>query len=210
MKLLIFDVDGVLEKEERLILARQKCKNKYIAEKFGLSEEEARVKHESVRVSLPEDKKHTSIYVFNALGFSRAEYFRVIDEVDPEGLVEPHENCEKMLKELKSGNRIVAYSNSPKKATTRSLEVMGIIGYIDTIYSVEEFEESKPSTRNIEIIMQKEGFKPENTVVIGNSHEKDILPAEKVGIRTILFDTTGKYEGKERITDLMEVVELVS
>ena len=213
MKLIIFDVDGVLEKEDKIIAARFEAQAKAISKKLNISVEEAKEKHRQRRKELPSDRKHTSAYVFMNFGYTRNEYFEIINSVDPQGLIEPYENCKQMLEELEDKNILIAYSNTPAKASQRTLAVLGISKYLRKVYSVEDFEESKPSTKNLEIILKEQGFKPKDTVFVGNSIEKDVMPAEKIGIKAVLFDPHDKFVSEKGkyliIKDLMEVRELV-
>ena len=213
-KLLIFDVDGVLEKEELIIKARHDALIKAIADKFKISLEEAQKKYEAAKNELPPDKKETSAYVFMKCGFSRKDYFSVLDSVEPEGIIEPHENCEELLKKLHNKNKIISYSNSPKKASVKTLKVLKIDHYINKIYSSEDFEESKPSLNNLRKMMEEMGFQSKDTILIGNSVKKDIVPAHELGIKTILFDPYNKHQDKPKeadfvIMDLIEIVDIV-
>ena len=56
-------------------------------------------------------------------------------------------------------------------------------------------------------------FEADNTIMVGNSYEKDILPASKMGIKTILYDPKRKYKKNPGadfiIIDLIEIVENV-
>ena len=212
MKLLIFDVDGVLGQEELIDKARKENQYKYIAEKFNISPKEAKDRYEESRASLLAEICETSVQVFTNLGFSRDEYFRIVDKVSPEGLIAPHKNCENTIKELSKDYTIVAYSNTPKKATIKTLKILKIDKYFDKVFSAEEFEESKPSINNLEYIMENMNSKAEDSVMIGNSLKKDILPAQELGIQTILFDPYGRYslpEVDHVIKDLNEIISLV-
>jgi len=213
-KLLIFDVDGVLEKEELIIKARHDALIKAIADKFKISLEEAQKKYEAAKNELPLGKKETSAYIFMKCGFSRKDYFNVLDSVEPEGIIEPHENCEELLKKIHNKNKIISYSNSPKKASIKTLKVLKIDLYIDKIYSSEDFKESKPSLNNLRKMMEETGFQPKNTILIGNSVKKDIMPAHELGIKTILFDPYNKHQDKPKeadfvIRNLIEIADIV-
>ena len=213
-KLLIFDVDGVLEKEELIENVRKKRLIKAIAERKKVSLNYAKELFEKAKQNLPENKKNTTMYQMNYLGFSRKETFKLLDEIDPTGIISPHENCLKMLNELKKKKIVmVTYSNSPKKAVTKTLRELEIKKYFKKYFSSEEFNESKPSERNLKRILKTMNFEADNTIMVGNSYEKDILPASKMGIKTILYDPKRKYKKNPGadfiIIDLIEIVENV-
>lgn len=212
MRLLIFDVDGVLEKDELIDKARKDEQFRQIAKRFNLSIEDAKKKYLEAKESLPHTTKQSSVYIFGALGFTREEFFKMVDDVDPTEIIEPHANCIEMLTELKKKNKIVTLSNTPRKASMKTLEVLKITQYIDRVYSSEDFTESKPSLNILKQIMHEMGFEAKNTMVVGDSLEKDIMPAHQLGITTVLFDPRGKYENTDEadhvVRDLMEITKL--
>ncbi|MBD3249077.1 HAD hydrolase-like protein [Candidatus Woesearchaeota archaeon] len=213
MKLIIFDVDGVLEKEEEIMKRRKEALAQAIADKLEVSFKEGFKKFQDAKKNLPKEKKTTSAYLFMEFGFTRKKYFEVLDGVDPEGIIDRHDNCLEMLKELKKrGYTVITYTNSSKKSSVKTLKVLGIHKYIDRVYSTEEFTESKPSTKNILKMVKDMGFDKKNTVMVGNSLEKDITPPYELGIKAILFDSYKKYKSIKEgtvIHDLIEVLDLV-
>ena len=212
MKLIIFDIDGVLNKQELLVKTRKEAQLKAVADKLNINMDEADKKYEEAKEKLSPDKRHTSVNIITNLGFTREEYFKIIDSVDPTGLIKITDNCKEMLEEIKN-NVIIAYSNTPRTALVKTLKVLGIDKYFKKVYSVEDFDESKPSVNNLKKILKKEDFKAKDAVFIGNSLEKDIIPPHKLGIKTILFDSIGRYKNAKEadfiIKDLIEIVDIV-
>jgi len=212
-KLLIFDVDGVLEKEELIMKARHDNLIKHVADRLNITIKYAEQKYNEAKESLSSDKKHTSAYIMIKLGFSRKDYFKILDEVNPKGLITTHENCGKMLKILNQDHTLVTLSNSSKKSSIKTLEILKIKRFINRIYSSEDFNESKPSKNILRKIIKDRNFNSKDTFFIGNSIEKDIIPAHKLGITTILFDPYVKHPNPKEanfiIKDLIEIVEIV-
>ncbi|MBU0665988.1 MAG: HAD family hydrolase [Nanoarchaeota archaeon] len=209
MKLIIFDVDGTLEREEEINKVRFKAQIKKISVKYGWSEEEAKKQYFNMKEKLGK-KAVSSVNVATAFGFSRQEYFDTIDFVDPKNLVAAHDNCELVLKELKKKHKLVAYSNTPEKSTNAALKFMKILNYFDKVYTVDMFEESKPSTENLIRILNDYKVKPKDAIMIGNSYEKDILPPKTIGMNAILFDPEKTHKKKSSeykvISNLIELV----
>jgi FMN phosphatase YigB (HAD superfamily) len=63
-------------------------------------------------------------------------------------------------------------------------------------------------------MMEEMGFQSKDTILIGNSVKKDIVPAHELGIKTILFDPYNKHQDKPKeadfvIMDLIEIVDIV-
>jgi len=206
--LIIFDVDGVLEKEETIMKVRKTAQLQAVADKLEVSVDEALKQYELAREKLPLKLRRTSASVFGTFGFTRKEYFAVLDSVDPEGIIEPHEHCVEMLDKIKEGNVLVALTNTPYKATLRTLEVLGITPYFSKIYSSEQFNESKPSVNILNTILKEQGFDVADAMMVGNSMAKDIAPAVDIGMKAVLFDPFEKNKDySPRINDLIELVD---
>lgn len=214
-KLIIFDVDGVLEKEDRLAKARHDALIAAIAKKLGVSMQNAEKKYFEQKELFAKSGKHASVTVFMSFGFIRKEFFDILGKVDQKKFIEKNKNCDEMLKEVSKCNKIVTYTNSPHKSSVETLKILKIYNYIDKVYSSENFEESKPSLKNLKHMMEDTGYTAENTVSVGNSYEKDIVPAKHLGMTTILYDPGQKYKDKDVkcadfvVKDLMEIALLV-
>jgi FMN phosphatase YigB (HAD superfamily) len=212
MKLLIFDVDGVLEKEERITKARYLAQIVAVSKKFGCSLKDAKIKYGSAKDSFP-TKDPTTVYILTKLGFTRDESFNIIDGVNPKGIISANKGCTRMLRMLGPHNRIVTFSNTPKKASGKTLEILKIDKYVEKRYTSEDFSESKPSTKILRHIMQDNCFKSKDTMVIGNSITKDILPAKKLGITTVLYDPHHKNDNSDVpdyiIPNLLDLLKII-
>ena len=123
MRLLIFDVDGVLNKADRLLKGRFDAQIKAIANKYKISQKQAIKKIKKAKQTLSPKKRKTSLYAFTKLGFTKKEYFNLINSVDPKGLMSINKNCKKMLNKLKN-HKIVTYSNTPRKALIKTLKIL--------------------------------------------------------------------------------------
>ena len=53
--------------------------------------------------------------------------------------------------------------------------------------------------------MKKHKLKPEDVVMVGDSLQSDMKPAEEAGIRGILKDQRGRREYKEKIRYLSQI-----
>jgi FMN phosphatase YigB (HAD superfamily) len=197
--LLIFDVDGVLSKEDKIFKARYTKQIEYIAKKLKISKLDAKRKYEQTKRTLPARQNTTSAYLFTNFGFSREEFFKVMDSVHPKGLITPFDGCEETIRLLSQNNVVVTFSNSPRKASIRTLKILKIAKYISRIYSSEDFTESKPSVNILKKILKDMHRRPKEAILVGNSIEKDIAPARKLGMRTILFDTCEKNGNADHV-----------
>lgn len=62
----------------------------------------------------------------------------------------------------------------------------------------------KPSKRSLQRILEEEKIQENNVIVIGNSIEKDILPARLMGLKAILVDTRIKLSDKTILSKFMK------
>ena len=61
--------------------------------------------------------------------------------------------------------------------------------YFDKIISSEEIKSEKPDIEFFKKCIEMSGVEKEGTVYVGDDPEKDIIPASKVGLKTILYKT---------------------
>lgn len=211
MKLIIFDIDGVLEKEEKIIEERRKALLNFLMEKYSISKQEAEKRKENAKKHLPSEKKNTTVEVYIKAGLKRQEYFDTLNKIDPKGLIEGHKNCKKTLKKLNK-ETLVAYSNAPQYVSIRTLKILGIEKKLNKVFSAEEFRESKPSKANLKKILSEMDFEPKNTVMVGNNPVKDLLPAKELGMTTILFSQNTKREKNSDyvVDDLIQIPEIIN
>lgn len=79
----------------------------------------------------------------------------------------------------------------------RKIRKLGISSLIDKIVTSEEAGIEKPASIMYEMILNKLGVKPEEALFIGDSLEKDIKGAKKVGMKALWFHIGKNYEGAQ-------------
>lgn len=221
--LYVFDVDGTLEIEKNIIIARRAEQIRCIAEKYSISLDNANLLFLKKQKELA--KKATdgggvflksqfpsTVDIICDLGFTREEYFKMIDAVDPVGLVKLQPNTNEVLEELSKNNVLVVYSNSSLLALERTLSYLDIQKYFTRLYTSEYFKESKPSLTILKKIIAEQKMTPKDTFVVGNSYEKDVLPAIAIGAKGVLFDVVGIYETEpieSVVTRIVSLKELI-
>lgn len=65
------------------------------------------------------------------------------------------------------------------------MEKFGILKYIDVVVASAEEGVAKPDKRIFEIALERAGCKPEETVMVGDRLDNDIVPANEIGMITI-------------------------
>jgi FMN phosphatase YigB (HAD superfamily) len=95
-----------------------------------------------------------------------------------------------LLSRIRSlGLQCVVVSNATYRdaeAYLRDFEDLGVAPYVDAVVSSIDVGSRKPGTRIFQVALETAGCHAPEAVVIGDSEEKDILPAIRLGMRTIL------------------------
>ena len=112
------------------------------------------------------------------------------------------------LEILNKKYRIGIIANQPLGTKSR-LERWGIMKYIDLVIASAEEGVSKPNPKIFEIALRKANCKSNNAVMIGDRIDNDIVPAKKIGMRTIwvkqgfgaYWQITGDYEEPDYIVN---------
>ena len=93
-----------------------------------------------------------------------------------------------------------------------ALKRIGIQDYFNHLYTSAELGVRKPDPRFFERIVEKLEITPQECIMVGTDYERDIVPAKKVGMRTIFFtentNTADHYPQADYIITTM--IHLVS
>lgn len=123
----------------------------------------------------------------------------------------PHAN--ETLKELKENNHILhIITNGFKEVQFIKLRNSNIIHYFDDILCSDEIGVNKPDPLVFQSAMKRTKAKAEESMMIGDDFEADVLGAEKVGIKGILFDPNEHFKANnavQKIKSLKEVPPIV-
>jgi len=96
----------------------------------------------------------------------------------------------------KNGYKIALIANGPSTGARNIIKVTGLQDYFDAIIISEEVGIEKPSQRIFELALAKLGVKAENTVMVGNRIDADIVGANRMGIESVWFKWNNRYEDK--------------
>lgn len=117
------------------------------------------------------------------------------------------------LKFLKQNFRIGLCTNKKQNLTEKIVEDFKIKKYFDFILGSRPDIPLKPETDMLSFSIEKLGFKPENSIMVGDS-DNDIIPAQKLGMKSI-FVTYGYGKVNNLINpnylidDFKEIIEIV-
>lgn len=100
---------------------------------------------------------------------------------DDEFVYPEAENC---LSELSKHYKIGIIANQNFGSQER-LDKLGLLKYIDLVIASAEEGVAKPDLRIFEIALSKADCKAEEAVMVGDRLDNDIVPANKIGMKTV-------------------------
>lgn len=90
-----------------------------------------------------------------------------------------------VLEKLKEKNFKLGIIANQSPGTEERLKSWNILKYFDVIAASAEEGIAKPDLRIFEIALEKANCKPQNAVMIGDRLDNDIVPANKIGMKTV-------------------------
>ncbi len=85
------------------------------------------------------------------------------------------------------GKSLNVFSNERGYVLPTEMKWIGVEKYLDNTVASEDVCLSKPDPRVYEYMIKLSKTKPENIVYVGDEPERDIIPAKKFGLKTVLF-----------------------
>lgn len=123
----------------------------------------------------------------------------------------PH--AKKLLKRLvKLGKRVYIVTNGAEKIQKSRFSLSGLKKYFSGVFISEEIGFAKPDARFFEYAFSHiPDFQKEKTLLVGDSESADILGAINSGIKSCLFDRTGKKDtlADYRIKNLSDLTDII-
>ncbi len=96
--------------------------------------------------------------------------------------------CIDLLDHLSQDYELHCITNGFVEVQRQKMERSGLDKYFGLTLTAEEAKVKKPDPQIFQIAMNRVGASAQESVMIGDSFEADILGAQKVGMRTIYFD----------------------
>ncbi|MEE9253060.1 MAG: HAD-IA family hydrolase [Thermodesulfobacteriota bacterium] len=153
--------------------------------------------------------------VFNDVGMFEEfdEYFEKLFEVFRTDAWVLFPETTAVLEELKDrGIKLGVISNFDSRVYD-VCDRLDITKYFDSFVISSESGYAKPSPEIFKLALRKLSLAPEESIHIGDSMELDYMGAGSSGIKPLLLDREGKYDGREdvsRIYSLSEVMKLIN
>ena len=103
---------------------------------------------------------------------------------------------EDTVKRLSEKYDLYIYTNYFEKSQKKIIEKIGYSKYFKGILGADIYG-SKPFKSSFEKVLKKINATPDECIMIGDTKNRDILAANKIGMRSILYDYDGKRDKKD-------------
>ncbi|HEX5413508.1 MAG TPA: HAD-IA family hydrolase [Terriglobia bacterium] len=115
------------------------------------------------------------------------------------------------LQKLKSAGYYLAVISNSDGTVEGELQRAGLHDYLEFVIDSSVVGVEKPHPEIFELALNRAGFKPHESIYVGDTHPIDIGGAELAGLRGVLIDRVGAYPDAQcpRITSISELADLV-
>jgi len=121
-------------------------------------------------------------------------------------------NVNKTLLALsKSGIKLGVVSDAPSREAWMRIYYLNLYHYFDVVITFDDSGERKPSPIPFQLALDGMGLRPEETIMIGDWPERDVVGAQQIGMKTAFArygDTFGTVNSGAD-WDLNDIYELV-
>ncbi|MFH1641652.1 MAG: HAD family hydrolase [Nanoarchaeota archaeon] len=117
----------------------------------------------------------------------------------------PYPDTKNTLEKLKEKYKLILVSNTDCFSVKEVLEKYGLTEFFDGIFLSYEIGKLKTHPDFFKEVLKKTKLKPTEVIMVGDSLQSDMMPAEQAGIRSVLVDRRGRREYKEKIKYLSEI-----
>ena len=116
-----------------------------------------------------------------------------------------------ILQYLKANYKLHIITNGFEEVQRKKMTTSGILDFFQTITTSEEAGVKKPHKTIFQKALEKAEAAAENSVMIGDNYEADILGSEESGLQSIYFDyyKTGPLSDIRQIQTLKDIVKFL-
>ena len=192
VRYLIWDVDGTLYKSDEGLLCsiRQEVYSR-IADKLGLALDDAKKLFQEYYERLG---GATAAVV--KMGLSRRLITEASEAVDKAEYLHSDERLKHMLKVEFKAYRQLIVTNTSREGTLRALEILGIdVKIFEAMITADDVEHSKPHPEAFVKALGLTNVPAQAHTSIGDREAVDIVPAKRLGMRTMMVGGESKLAG---------------
>lgn len=134
--------------------------------------------------------KGISSFLSERYGISRNNYFDIVWNINPEGIVKNFETPVKTIKKFaENGNRLILLTSAPSVWQIKVIEYLGLSKLFESVFTGENFLDKGEVFKLLSL-----KYNSQNLISIGDQEKTDIIPAKNFGIRGVLIDSPKKIE----------------
>lgn len=201
-RLIIFDLDGTLYKLRGDSYNKSSLKKKVLvnAQNFiALKLSKNKTAAENI-LNLIQKKygEQISVGLEKEFGVNRYDYFDTVWNIPVKGIVRGTEDLRGVLLSLKKEYRLVIVSDAPLVWIKNVLKELGIEDIFRGRIFSGESDRRKGFKNTFSYIAKKMGVETKNCVVVGDQEDTDIIPAKKLGMKTVFVHS----ELKSKMADV--------
>lgn len=100
---------------------------------------------------------------------------------------------EDILKKLSEKYNLYVYTNYFTEVQENRLKNIGYLKFFKKVFGADKYG-SKPFKKSFEIVLNEISAKPKECIMIGDNIARDILAANNIGMKSILYDYNGKRD----------------
>ena len=125
-------------------------------------------------------------------------------------------NVKKTLMALsKSGIKLGVVSDAPSREAWMRIYYLNLYHYFDVVITYDDSGERKPSPIPFQLALDGMGLRPEETIMIGDWPERDVVGAQQIGMKTAFArygDTFGTVNSGADwdLNDIYQLVDIIN
>ena len=125
-------------------------------------------------------------------------------------------NVNKTLMALsKSGIKLGVVSDAPSREAWMRIYYLNLYHYFDVVITFDDSGERKPSPIPFQLALDGMGLQPEETIMIGDWPERDVVGAQQIGMKTAFArygDTFGTVNSGADwdLNDIYQLVDIIN
>ena len=114
----------------------------------------------------------------------------------------------------KLGIKLAVVSDAPSREAWMRIYYLNLYHFFDAVITFDDSGERKPSSIPFEMALKKLKLNPQDSLMIGDWPDRDVVGAKQIGMRTafaVYGDTFGtKYSGADwDIQDISEIITII-
>lgn len=213
-KITIFlDVDGTLYTFKNGTFAGSLLKEKVIKNALSFIEKQLKVDMvESIEI-LKYIKKiygdNISIGLEDLYKIPRKVYFDNVWNIEAKDLIKYDKKIRDLIIVLKNNFNIIIVSDAPRVWVTNVLRDMKIDCILKNNIISGEGKYKKSLKNQFPYILKTYNLNPDRCISVGDQENSDIIPAKKIGIKTILVNKSKSKYADFTISDIKEIVKII-